>query len=339
MVKISHHLRYFHHTQIDSASARSYGCAMYKRNLLSLLQEMLTDTPVLLLNGARQTGKTTLVQQLAQKQPRTEYVSLDEAEYLAAAKRDPAGFIAQFKTPVIIDEAQRAPEIFLPIKVAVDKARRPGQFLLTGSANVLTLPQLADSLAGRMEIATLWPLSQGELAGVKEDFISAVFVNANGTRIEIRATRQLFDDGHVGLYQQGGILEAQSDGGPVQVIIAPNAIAARTKFKLDVVPLAEVLATLQNTLPDGGRLLGGVQLEVSGDPLTEPADVSFPVDAASLDVPAGEVPEHGVYALCEKVELDGQVQYGIVDNMNYEGGRLVTHSPPFPGIVAQFVGK
>lgn len=148
---------------------------MYKRNIAPLLQEILIDTPVLLLNGARQTGKTTLVQQLAQAGHFKAYVSLDEAESLAAAKRDPAGFITQFKDPVIIDEVQRAPEIFLPIKVAVDKVRRPGQFLLTGSANVLTLPKLADSLAGRMEIATLWPLSQGELAGVKEDFISAVF--------------------------------------------------------------------------------------------------------------------------------------------------------------------
>lgn len=97
--------------------------------------------------------------------------SLDEAEPLAAAKRDPAGFIAQFNQPVIIDEVQRAPEIFLPIKVAVDKERHPGKFLLTGSANVLMLPKLA----GRLEIATLWPLSQGELADVREDFASAVF--------------------------------------------------------------------------------------------------------------------------------------------------------------------
>lgn len=148
---------------------------MYKRNITPLLKEILADTPVLLLNGARQTGKTTLVQRLARERPDTQYVSLDEAEPLAAAKRDPAGFIAQFSQPVIIDEVQRAPEIFLPIKVAVDKERRPGKFLLTGSANVLMLPKLADSLAGRMEIATLWPLSQGELISVREDFVSAVF--------------------------------------------------------------------------------------------------------------------------------------------------------------------
>jgi uncharacterized protein len=148
---------------------------MYRRNITLLLKEILADTPVLLLNGARQTGKTTLVQQLARERPETQYISLDEAEPLAAAKRDPAGFIAQFNQPVIIDEVQRAPEIFMPIKVAVDKERHAGKFLLTGSANVLMLPKLADSLAGRMEIATLWPLSQGELAGVREDFISAVF--------------------------------------------------------------------------------------------------------------------------------------------------------------------
>ncbi len=150
---------------------------MFKRNVEPLLLESLADTPVVLLNGARQTGKTTLVQSLAQQKYPAIYTTLDNLTTLAAAKRDPAGFIAQFKEPVIIEEVQRAPEIFLPIKVAVDSNRRPGMFILTASANVLALPQLADTLAGRMEILTLWPLSQGEIEGLEEDFISLVFAD------------------------------------------------------------------------------------------------------------------------------------------------------------------
>lgn len=149
---------------------------MYRRNIEDRIAESLQETRVLLLNGARQTGKTTLVRNLvASGRYTAEYVTLDDIDTLSAAQRDPTGFIRQFKRPVIIDEVQRAPEIFLPIKMAVDQNPSPGSFILTGSANVLTLPKLADSLAGRMEIVSLWPLSQGEIAGVKENFIDLVF--------------------------------------------------------------------------------------------------------------------------------------------------------------------
>src|SRR6185295_3660353 len=94
---------------------------------------------------------------------------------LSAIKADPAGFIAGLDGPVVLDEIQRAPEIFVAIKASVDRDRRPGRFLLTGSANVLLVPRLSDSLAGRMEILTLWPLSQGEMEGVQEDFIGYAF--------------------------------------------------------------------------------------------------------------------------------------------------------------------
>lgn len=94
---------------------------------------------------------------------------------LAAAKSDPAGFISGLLGSVVIDEVQRSPELFLPIKAAVDRDRQPGRFLLTGSANVLLLPKLSESLVGRMEVLTLWPLSQGEVEGAVEDFIDRVF--------------------------------------------------------------------------------------------------------------------------------------------------------------------
>lgn len=139
---------------------------MHARHIAPLLRDALADTPVVLVNGARQSGKSTLVQSLgtaAAPTPRR-YLTLDDTAVLRAAKSDPAGFIQGLQGPVTLDEVQRAPELFLPIKAAVDRQRTPGRFLLTGSANVLLLPGIADSLAGRMEILSLWPLSSAELA-------------------------------------------------------------------------------------------------------------------------------------------------------------------------------
>lgn len=137
---------------------------MLRRHLEPVLTEALADTPVVLLNGARQTGKSTLVQALAAAQGRR-YLTLDDRVVLAAVRNDPAGFVAGLQGPVALDEVQRAPELFLDLKAAVDRDRQPGRFLLTGSANVLLLPGLADTLAGRMEVLTLWPLSSAELQG------------------------------------------------------------------------------------------------------------------------------------------------------------------------------
>jgi predicted AAA+ superfamily ATPase len=87
---------------------------------------------------------------------------------LGAARGDAAGFLAGFAQPLVLDEVQRAPELLLAIKAAVDRRRTPGRFLLTGSANVLLVPRVAESLAGRMEIVPLWPFSQGEVEGAVE---------------------------------------------------------------------------------------------------------------------------------------------------------------------------
>ncbi|HSU14259.1 ATP-binding protein [Longimicrobium sp.] len=148
---------------------------MYPRNLLTCLQEAVSDTPVVLVNGARQTGKSTLVQSLAGTGFEARYLTLDDATALAAARTAPAEFIGGMDGPVILDEVQRAPELFVALKATIDRARRPGRFLLTGSADVLMLPAVSESLAGRMEVLTLWPLSQGELASVREGFIDGLF--------------------------------------------------------------------------------------------------------------------------------------------------------------------
>lgn len=147
---------------------------MYERYQYPYLVEALQDTPVVLLNGARQTGKSTLARQVTETNGAA-YFTFDDATTLAAASSDPVGFIRGLPERVIFDEVQRVPELFLAIKAAVDHDRSPGRFLLTGSTNVLTLPRIADSLAGRMEILTLWPLSQGELSGTMARFIDTLF--------------------------------------------------------------------------------------------------------------------------------------------------------------------
>ncbi|HMM39517.1 MAG TPA: ATP-binding protein [Desulfovibrio sp.] len=148
---------------------------MYSRNITDNVVEALQDTPAVFIRGARQVGKSTLVQELAATRHPAQYVTLDNATVLAAATSDPQGFLAGFPGPMILDEIQRAPRLLPAIKEAIDRDRRPGRFLLTGSANLLTVPTVAESLAGRVEVLTLWPLSQGERAGRREDFIDRLF--------------------------------------------------------------------------------------------------------------------------------------------------------------------
>ncbi|PIW09289.1 MAG: AAA family ATPase [Comamonadaceae bacterium CG_4_9_14_0_8_um_filter_60_18] len=138
------------------------------RSLDARIQEALLDTPAVLVNGPRQCGKTTLVRKYANAD--RPYFSLDEHNLLLAVKADPLGFVRQ-NPSAVIDEVQRAPELLLALKASIDNDRRPGRFLLTGSANLLALPQIADSLAGRMEVLTLLPLSNAEINGHANDFL------------------------------------------------------------------------------------------------------------------------------------------------------------------------
>lgn len=128
--------------------------------LTSALHPALADTPVVCLLGPRQWGKTTLARTL---RPAYGYISLDDTDALALARSDPNGFMAALPDPVILDEIQRAPELLRTIKLSVDRDRRPGRFLLTGSANLLLLPKLGDSLAGRMTVLKLHPLTAAAL--------------------------------------------------------------------------------------------------------------------------------------------------------------------------------
>jgi len=146
--------------------------SLYPRAATSRVTTGLGDTPVVMINGPRQCGKTTLVRSLSTTgRP---YLTLDDDTTLAAARTDPAGFVRDLDT-VTIDEVQRAPDLLRAIKRSVDDDRRPGRFLLTGSANVLTMPRVADSLAGRMEVVTLLPLAQAEVQGTGSVFLEATF--------------------------------------------------------------------------------------------------------------------------------------------------------------------
>ena len=148
--------------------------SLYPRYAEPRLTEALADSPVVLIHGPRQCGKTTLARVVGERMGYL-YVSFDDDVARDAARADPAGFVADLPERTILDEVQRVPELFAALKMAVDHKRVAGRFLLTGSANVLLVPKLADSLAGRMEILRLHPLAQCELARHAPAFLDNLF--------------------------------------------------------------------------------------------------------------------------------------------------------------------
>ena len=147
--------------------------SLLPRLIAPRIAEAMLDTPVVLLAGPRQAGKTTLVRHIVAKQD-LRYLPLDDGLTLLSAREDPVGMVRSLDRAVI-DEIQRAPQLLLAIKKSVDEDRRPGRFLLTGSANLMALPTVADSLAGRMETLSLLPLSQSEMALRQANWIDQAF--------------------------------------------------------------------------------------------------------------------------------------------------------------------
>ncbi|MEU6642284.1 ATP-binding protein [Saccharomonospora sp. NPDC046836] len=155
------------------------------RRAESLVSEALADTRVVLVNGARQAGKSTLTRLAVGRANDAVIRLLDDPATLQAAREDPTGFV-EHDGLMVIDEIQLAPALLRPIKVVVDLDPAPGRFLLTGSSRVLALRTLPDALPGRMEIIELWPFSQGEIHGATDGFVDAAF--AHGPRIQHSST-------------------------------------------------------------------------------------------------------------------------------------------------------
>ncbi|WP_254701490.1 ATP-binding protein [Neorhizobium galegae] len=172
---------------------------LYPRLVEQRVADAMSDTRVVLIVGPRQSGKTTLAKKMANEG--MEYYTLDNATTLSAARRDPVGFVRGMDR-AILDEIQRAPELLLAIKESVDTDERPGRFLLTGSANLMTLPRVADSLAGRMEVVQLLPLAQSEIRTAGGSFLVDAFRN------EAKAGQPIVGDDLVAAVLAGGYPEA-----------------------------------------------------------------------------------------------------------------------------------
>ncbi|WP_018349271.1 ATP-binding protein [Longispora albida] len=144
------------------------------RRASELISEALEDTRVVVINGARQVGKSTLAEVVLKRSAGAVTRFLDDPSTRAAASEDPVRFI-RHEGLMLIDEVQRVPDLWLAIKNLVDRDPRPGRFLLTGSARLLALSSLPDALPGRSETIELWPLSQGEIDGEPDGFVDAAF--------------------------------------------------------------------------------------------------------------------------------------------------------------------
>jgi predicted AAA+ superfamily ATPase len=175
---------------VDYKLITIYFHAMIERKIKPQLMAALSDSPVVLIHGARQTGKSTLVKSIAEDDYPAKYITFDDSSILSAALNNPYDFITGYQENLIIDEVQRSPEIFLAIKSSVDKNRKPGKFILTGSANVLLLPKISESLAGRMEILRLYPLAQNEISECKNNLVEEI--SKNNFNLNYRVTSDNF---------------------------------------------------------------------------------------------------------------------------------------------------
>ncbi len=174
------------------------------RHAAALVAEALADTRVVILNGARQVGKSTLAERVLREAPRWTARFLDDPQTRLAAAEDPVGFL-DFDGLMLIDEVQRVPDLWLAIKNAVDRDPRPGRFILTGSARLLALQSIPDALPGRSETIELWPLSQGEIDSEPDGFVDAVF--SAGALLQARNTG-LSKAGYLARVARGGYPDA-----------------------------------------------------------------------------------------------------------------------------------
>jgi len=177
---------------------------LYPRRATAAVTAALSDTRVVVLNGARQTGKSTLARLIAGVQPDSEIRYLDDAAMRAAAQADPTAFV-RHEGLLVIDEVQRVPDLMLAIKHTVDQDTRPGRFLLTGSARLFGLQEIPDLLPGRTETIELWPLSQDEIVGSSNSFVGNVFEHGSAVQV---STSDLNRNDYIQRALAGGYPEA-----------------------------------------------------------------------------------------------------------------------------------
>jgi predicted AAA+ superfamily ATPase len=220
-------------TTPSSPSARPW----IERHAAAAVREALSDTRVVVIGGPRQVGKSTLARHVVAHDPTAVIATFDDAETLAAARGDPKAFLRHEGT-LVLDEIQLAPDLYRSIKAAVDRDRRPGRFLLTGSANVFLLPRLADALTGRMEVVELWSFSQGELAGTRERFVDLLLDGGEALRVK-------------GTDDKLGYLSRAVRGGFPEAVARPSE-ASRTRWYASY--LADVVRNDVAALADIDRL-------------------------------------------------------------------------------------
>lgn len=241
------------------------------RLLAPRLTAALRDSPAVLLHGPRQSGKTTLARTVGESRG-YHYVSFDNDAVLTAVKADPVGFVARLPAKSILDEVQRIPEIFSSLKAAIDRRRTPGRFILTGSANVLVVPRLADSLAGRVEILRLHPLAQSEIAGSRPQFINHLFRGQFKTSLHERL---------------GGELAQRIVSGGYPAALARRVAARRRAWYRDYVD-----TQIQRDVRDLSRLRGRSRNEGAGARAARGAGtptVSVPTTRQPAWLPPGAV--------------------------------------------------
>ncbi|MGE4243591.1 ATP-binding protein [Ramlibacter sp.] len=236
----------------------------YPRLAAQPLATALADTPVVLLHGPRQSGKTSLAQAIAQPLGYG-YLTFDDDNLATAARTDPVGFVADLPGRMVLDEIQRVPELFTSLKAAVDKDRSPGRFLLTGSSNVLLQPALADSLAGRMESVRLHPLAQCELQRRPGRFLERLTSGELATQRHERAggdlLRRIVAGGYPAALVRSGRRRREWYRAYVQALIQRDVRDLARIAALDVLPrLMELAAGRTAQLSNVSELAGPFQL-------------------------------------------------------------------------------
>lgn len=237
------------------------------RRAADLVLDALADTRVVVVNGARQVGKSTLAELVLRQSPGGIARFLDDPLTRSAAVADPVGFL-RHDGLMLIDEVQRVPELWLAIKHSVDRDPRPGRFLLTGSARLLALRSLPDALPGRAETIELWPLSQGEIDVVPDGFVDAIFAHGADLRTE---PSELTRRDYLHRAARGGYPEAVRrsaprrrsrffDGYLADILSRDVAQVADIEKVSDMRRLVALLAAQTAGLLNAGRLAGELSI-------------------------------------------------------------------------------